>query len=58
VVVDEVKVKLRPQCTEAVVIDMYARLEEVKLQAEDDDSGVDKLFALDARDDADDCVVK
>lgn len=58
VTADEGQVELRPEGAEAVIFDVDAGFEEAVLQAEDDDACVDKLFALDAGDDADDGVVK
>jgi hypothetical protein len=55
---DQLQIEFRPEGVEAVVVDVDAGFEEALLEAEDDDAGVDELFALDARDDADDCVVK
>jgi hypothetical protein len=58
VVANEIEVDLRPEGTEALIVDVDAGFEEALLQAEDDDASVDELFALYARDDANDCVVK
>jgi hypothetical protein len=58
VVADEIDVQVGPKCVQSLVIDVYAGFEEAVLQAEDDDACVDELFALDARDNANDCVVK
>jgi hypothetical protein len=57
-VVNELEVELRPESVEAAIVDLDAGFEELKLKAKDDDPNVDELFALDARDDANDCVVK
>jgi hypothetical protein len=58
VVANQVEIDLRPERAEALIVDVDAGFEEALLQAEDNDAGVDELFALDARDDANDCVVK
>jgi hypothetical protein len=58
VVADKIEVELGPESVESLVVNVDAGFEEAVLQAEDDDSCVDELFALDARDDANDCVVK
>ena len=55
---DEIKIELGPEGAEPLIIDVDTSFEEALLQAEDDDTCVDELFALDARDDADDGVVK
>ena len=58
VVADESEVELGPEGEEALLVDVDAGLEEALLEAEDEDAGVDKFFALDPGDDADDGVVK
>jgi hypothetical protein len=58
VVANQIEIDLWPERAEALVVDVYAGFEEAVLQAEDYDACVDELFALDARDDANDCVVK
>jgi hypothetical protein len=58
VVANQIEIDLRPERAEALIVEMDAGFEEALLQAEDDDASVDELFALDARDDANDCVVK
>jgi hypothetical protein len=58
VVADEREIELGPESVKTLIVDVDAGLEEAVLQAEDDDACVDELFALDARDDANDCVVK
>ena len=55
---NQIEIDLWPERAEALIVEVDAGFEEALLQAEDDDSGVDELFALDAGDDADDCVVK
>jgi hypothetical protein len=58
VVANQIEIDLRPEGAEALIVDVDAGFKETLLQAEDDDAGVDELFALDARDNANDCVVK
>jgi hypothetical protein len=58
VVANQIEIDLRPKSYESLIVEMDAGFEEALLQAEDDDACVDELFALDARDDANDCVVK
>jgi hypothetical protein len=58
VVADKIEIDLRPERVEALIVDVDAGFEEALLQAEDDYACVDELFALDAWDDANDCVVK
>jgi hypothetical protein len=58
VVANQIEIYLRPERAKALIVDVDASFEEALLQAEDDDACVDELFALDARDDANDCVVK
>jgi len=58
VVADECEIEFGPESAESLVVDLEASFEEAVLETEDDDACVDELFALDARDDADDCVVK
>jgi hypothetical protein len=55
---DQLQIELGPKGAEALLVDVDASFEEALLQAEDDDPSVEELFALDARDDADDSVVK
>jgi hypothetical protein len=58
VLADEIDVSVGPERGEAAGIEMHARLEEFLLEAEDDNGGVDELLAFDARDDAEDDVIK
>jgi hypothetical protein len=58
VVAHQIEIDLWPERVEASIVEVNAGFEEALLQAEDDDACVDELFALDARDDANDCVVK
>jgi hypothetical protein len=58
VVANQIEIDLWPESSEALIVDVDAGFEEALLQAEDYDARVDKLFALDARDDANNCVVK
>jgi hypothetical protein len=58
VIANQIEIDLRPESAESLIVDVDAGFEEALLQAEDDDACVDELFALDARDDANDCVVK
>jgi hypothetical protein len=58
VVADEIEIEFGPESAEPLIVDVDACFEEAMLEAEDDDSSVDELFALDAGDDANDCVVK
>jgi hypothetical protein len=58
VVADECEVEFGPESVQSMIVDVDAGFEEAVLEAEDDDACVDELFALDAGDDANDCVVK
>jgi hypothetical protein len=58
VVAYQIEIDFGPECTEPLVVDVNAGFEEALLQAKDNDASVDELFALDARDDANHCVVK
>jgi hypothetical protein len=58
VVADECEIEFGPERAESLIVDVDAGFEKAVLEAEDDDACVDELFALDARDDANDCVVK
>jgi hypothetical protein len=58
VVANQIEIDFWPESAESLIVDVNAGFKEALLEAEDDDAGVDKLFALDARDDANDCVVK
>jgi len=58
VVANQIEIDLWPESAEALIVNVDAGFEEALLQAEDYDARVDKLFALDARDDANNCVVK
>jgi hypothetical protein len=58
VVPNKIEIDLRPERAEALIVDVDAGFKKALLQAEDDDARVDELFALDAGDDANDCVVK
>jgi hypothetical protein len=58
VVANQIEIDLGPESAESLIVDVNAGFEEALLQAEDDDACVDELFALDAWDDANDCVVK
>jgi hypothetical protein len=58
VVANQIEIDLWPESAESLIVDVNAGFKEALLQAEDDDACVDELFALDARDDANDCVVK
>jgi hypothetical protein len=55
---DQVEVEVWPEGAKALIVDVDAGFEEALLQAEDDNACVKELFALDTRDDANDCVVK
>jgi hypothetical protein len=55
---DQIEVEVGPEGAKALVVDVDAGFEEALLQAEDDYACVEKLFALDTGDDANDCVVK
>jgi hypothetical protein len=55
---DQVEVEVWPEGAKALIVDVDAGFEEALLQAEDDNACVEELFALDTRDDANDCVVK
>lgn len=57
-VANQIEIDLWPESAEALIVNVDAGFEEALLQAEDYDARVDKLFALDARDDANNCVVK
>jgi hypothetical protein len=58
VIANQIEIDLRPERAEALIVEVDASFEKALLQAEDNDACVDELFALDARDDANDCVVK
>jgi hypothetical protein len=58
VVANQIEIDLRPESEESLIVEVDAGFEEALLQAEHDDACVDELFALDAWDDANDCVVK
>jgi hypothetical protein len=58
VISDKREIEDWPESVESLVVDVDVGFEEAVLEAEDDDACVDELFALDARDDANDCVVK
>lgn len=58
VVVNQIEIDLRPESAEAFIVDVDASFKEALLEAEDDNARVDKLFALDAGDDANHRVVK
>jgi hypothetical protein len=58
VVPNKIEIDLRPERAEALIVDVDAGFKKALLQAEDDDARVDELFALDAGDYANDCVVK
>jgi hypothetical protein len=58
VVSNQIEIDLRPEGTEALIVDVDAGFKEALLQAEDDNACVDELFALDTGDDAKDRVVK
>jgi hypothetical protein len=58
VVANQIEIDLRPEGAEALIVDVDASFKEALLEAEDDNACVDKLFALDAGDDANDRVVK
>ena len=55
---DEGNVEIGPEGVEARLVDVDAGFEELAREAEEDDAGVDELFALDAGDDAEDGVIK
>jgi hypothetical protein len=58
VVADEHEIEFGPESVKSLIVDVDVGFEEAVLEAEDDDACVDELFALDARDDANDCLVK
>ena len=54
----EIDIGFGPEGAEAGFVEVDARGEVALLEAEGNDAGVDELLALDARDDAEDCVIK